>query len=362
MILAILQHTMPKGKKIRGCVNMSVHGTTSQKKKYGERVSPPYPANECCGQVIEVDGVKWVSEKRGKSNACRWYRVKTEAAPSKNKKAPAKTAAARGRASTKAPSGVKRARSRSSSRDGYGTKATLANALTCEEIRAAFVRYQKADAAWATKGECERKKSALVRKAKRDTLVAAYVEKTAAPPAAPSLPPSVKRAKKDAKVNVYVRKGQLKGAHGLRKTRKCANLPSEDLCERNDYCYWDTGAKARGERGCRTHSEIKSQAKKDIRALLKKHKHLYAVFPLNENDESDIKKVRDATEKAKVHFQRVYRIQDSGDHPSLAVILQHPGSVLVAYEGDEDHIISLYELFGADKESVLIFEVLEEDL
>ena len=45
-------------------------------KKYVTRPSPPYPANECCGMVLEGnDGLTYESraDKRG---VCRWYKVK----------------------------------------------------------------------------------------------------------------------------------------------------------------------------------------------------------------------------------------------------------------------------------------------
>lgn len=44
--------------------------------KYVKRPSPPYPANECCGQVMQGnDGNMYVS-RADKNNVCRWYKQK----------------------------------------------------------------------------------------------------------------------------------------------------------------------------------------------------------------------------------------------------------------------------------------------
>ena len=61
----------------KGCVDMRVHGTPSEQKKYGARKSPPYPAAACEGMIKEGnDGNNWEAKKSGKS--VRWVRVKTE--------------------------------------------------------------------------------------------------------------------------------------------------------------------------------------------------------------------------------------------------------------------------------------------
>jgi hypothetical protein len=44
-------------------------------KKYTERPSPPYPANECCGQVkVGNDGKLYRSVRRGRRSDCAWVR------------------------------------------------------------------------------------------------------------------------------------------------------------------------------------------------------------------------------------------------------------------------------------------------
>jgi len=56
---------------------MTVHGTPSEQKKYGERKSPPFPAVACEGMTKQGnDGNDWEAKKSGKS--VRWVRVKTE--------------------------------------------------------------------------------------------------------------------------------------------------------------------------------------------------------------------------------------------------------------------------------------------
>jgi len=44
-------------------------------KKYTERPSPPFPANECCGEVkVGNDGKLYRSVRRGKRSDCAWVR------------------------------------------------------------------------------------------------------------------------------------------------------------------------------------------------------------------------------------------------------------------------------------------------
>lgn len=53
----------------RGC-------TPQTDAKYINRPSPPYPANECCGQIMRGnDGNMYIS-RPDKNNVCRWYKQK----------------------------------------------------------------------------------------------------------------------------------------------------------------------------------------------------------------------------------------------------------------------------------------------
>lgn len=55
-------------KKSRGC-------TQQKSKKYMDRPSPPFPANECCGQEkVGNDGVMYVS-RADKNGRCSWKKV-----------------------------------------------------------------------------------------------------------------------------------------------------------------------------------------------------------------------------------------------------------------------------------------------
>jgi hypothetical protein len=48
----------------------------SYTRKYAERPSPPYPANEYCGRVKRGnDGAMWLSSKVGSQSACTWKPV-----------------------------------------------------------------------------------------------------------------------------------------------------------------------------------------------------------------------------------------------------------------------------------------------
>ena len=48
----------------------------SYTRKYMERPSPPYPANDYCGQVKRGnDGAMWLSSKVGSQSACTWKPV-----------------------------------------------------------------------------------------------------------------------------------------------------------------------------------------------------------------------------------------------------------------------------------------------
>ena len=51
----------------RGC-------TLQHTKKYQQRRSPAYPANECCHQIKSRYGVNWLS-KPDKNGVCRWVKM-----------------------------------------------------------------------------------------------------------------------------------------------------------------------------------------------------------------------------------------------------------------------------------------------
>jgi len=72
----------------RGCVRQHT-------KKYTERDSPPYPANNCAGQTrIGNDGELWHS-KRASNGVHRWVRVGAAKRAAKRKSAARKSAAKR---------------------------------------------------------------------------------------------------------------------------------------------------------------------------------------------------------------------------------------------------------------------------
>lgn len=55
-------------KKSRGC-------TQQKAKKYMDRPSPPFPANECCGQTkVGNDGAMYVS-RADKNGRCAWKKL-----------------------------------------------------------------------------------------------------------------------------------------------------------------------------------------------------------------------------------------------------------------------------------------------
>ena len=58
-------------------------------KKYAERASPAYPANECCGQKKKgKDGRFYVSSRVGKQKVCTWKPVRkaSEKSPKRSPK------------------------------------------------------------------------------------------------------------------------------------------------------------------------------------------------------------------------------------------------------------------------------------
>ena len=55
-------------KPSRGC-------TEQPDKKYRERPSPPYPANECCGEILIGNDGKEYESRPDKNGVCRWYRA-----------------------------------------------------------------------------------------------------------------------------------------------------------------------------------------------------------------------------------------------------------------------------------------------
>lgn len=60
-------------------------------KKYTSRPSPPYPANECCGQVkTGNDGLKYMSVEAA-NGVCRWVKTVTRKSPRAARKSPRKT-------------------------------------------------------------------------------------------------------------------------------------------------------------------------------------------------------------------------------------------------------------------------------
>lgn len=52
----------------RGCTRQ----TTS---KYTSRPSPPYPANECCGQTFQGNDGEMYESRMAKNGICKWIRV-----------------------------------------------------------------------------------------------------------------------------------------------------------------------------------------------------------------------------------------------------------------------------------------------
>lgn len=59
----------------RGAKSSGKRGCTRQyTKKYSDRKSPAYPANECCGMTKTRYGVAWKS-KPDKNGVCRWQKL-----------------------------------------------------------------------------------------------------------------------------------------------------------------------------------------------------------------------------------------------------------------------------------------------
>lgn len=48
--------------------------------KYTRRNSPPYPANECCGQKLRGKDGQFYESREDKRSICRWYKVKQPSA------------------------------------------------------------------------------------------------------------------------------------------------------------------------------------------------------------------------------------------------------------------------------------------
>lgn len=61
-----IKTTSPK-RSPRGCKPQST-------KKYIQRRSPAYPANECCGQIKSRYGINWKSVPN-KNGICRWQKI-----------------------------------------------------------------------------------------------------------------------------------------------------------------------------------------------------------------------------------------------------------------------------------------------
>lgn len=58
----------PKKDKARGC-------TAQTTAKYASRPSPPYPANECCGQTFKGNDGNYYVSKADKNGTCKWFKV-----------------------------------------------------------------------------------------------------------------------------------------------------------------------------------------------------------------------------------------------------------------------------------------------
>ena len=66
--------------------------------KYTSRDSPPFPANQCCGQTrLGNDGYMWFSTRAGVQSACTWKKNFTPKSPPRSppptKKSPKKSPA-----------------------------------------------------------------------------------------------------------------------------------------------------------------------------------------------------------------------------------------------------------------------------
>jgi len=57
-----------KAPKARGC-------TAQTTAKYASRPSPPYPANECCGQTFQGNDGNYYVSKADKNGTCKWIKV-----------------------------------------------------------------------------------------------------------------------------------------------------------------------------------------------------------------------------------------------------------------------------------------------
>lgn len=55
-------------KKARGC-------TAQTTAKYASRPSPPYPANECCGEKFKGNDGNYYVSKADKNGRCKWIKV-----------------------------------------------------------------------------------------------------------------------------------------------------------------------------------------------------------------------------------------------------------------------------------------------
>jgi hypothetical protein len=67
-----------KGKKTQNVTKKQTaakktqNGTKKQTKKYATRKSPPYPANEHCGETMKGNDGKSYTSVPNKNNVCRW--------------------------------------------------------------------------------------------------------------------------------------------------------------------------------------------------------------------------------------------------------------------------------------------------
>ena len=68
-----------KEEKQEGCIDLSLHGTASEKKKYGnpKRKGPPYPGNDpdCHGQTRRGNDGQLYESKPNKKGVYSWKKV-----------------------------------------------------------------------------------------------------------------------------------------------------------------------------------------------------------------------------------------------------------------------------------------------
>ena len=55
-------------KKVKSCSPQTT-------KKYTSRPSPPYPANECCGETFRGNDGVWYESVMAKNGICKWVKL-----------------------------------------------------------------------------------------------------------------------------------------------------------------------------------------------------------------------------------------------------------------------------------------------